>query len=190
MVAEAAFLNGLALKYYAEKDKSNFNPFDLEYAGVEGSDEFLKKGITSFVLGIGVNTTRYNVARQLVEQGFEAINVTHPNADISKYTSVGKGNFFAKGVLINAFASIGNYCIVNTGAIIEHECILSDGVHVAPGCVLAGNVNVGEKTFVGANAVIKQGVRIGKNVVIGAGSVILKDIADGLRIVGNPGRSL
>lgn len=190
VVAEAALLRGDPLKYYTEKEIVNFNPYQLEYAGIEGSDEFLNKKITSFVLGIGDNNLRYNLAKKIEKLGLKAPNVNHPHSEISRYAKIGKGNFFAKGSLISAFATIGNYCIINTGAIVEHECVLEDGVHIAPGCILAGNVHVGEKAFIGANAVIKQGVRIGKNVIIGAGSVIIKDVDDGLKIVGNPGRIL
>ena len=53
-----------------------------------------------------------------------------------------------------------------------------------------GNVIIGENSFIGANSVIKEGVKIGKNVGVGAGSVIIKDVEDGIKIVGNPGRIL
>lgn len=190
IVAESALLQGFPLQYYSENAEISFNPFNLDYAGLEGSDQFLSKRLNSFILGIGDNGIRLKAAQIAKGLHMEAVNVIHPEVVISGYTTIGEGNFFGKGALINAFSRIGNYCIINTGAIVEHDCVLSDGVHLAPGSVLAGNVQIGEKTFIGANSVIKQGVKVGKNVIIGAGSVILYDVADGLTMAGNPGRIL
>lgn len=191
VVAEAAKLSGLDLKYYTDLEEKKVNPFQLAYKGDESdlSNPIWDENY-QFILGLGSNKIRQKCGELLVAQSKKLINVIHPQASISEFVEMGTGNFFGKNVSANPLVKIGNFCILNTGCIVEHECVLGDAVHVAPGAVLAGNVRVGEGTFIGANSVIKQGVTIGKNVVVGAGAVILKDISDNKVVVGNPGKEI
>lgn len=191
VVAEAAQLSNLQLKYYAEKKPLEINPFDLDYIGFE--NDLLFEGWSEefdFILGIGDNTIRQKVASLIKAKNKNILNLIHPTASLSKKISLGDGNFIARNASINPLVSIGNYCILNTGCIIEHECILGDGIHIAPGAVLAGNVIIGDGSFVGANAVIKQGIKIGKNVIIGAGAIVLKNVLDNKKVVGNPAKEI
>lgn len=189
VVAETSLENGFDVIGYSDKEKSDSNPYDLPYLGFEKDDDFIgwHKGV-SFVLGIGDNTLRQNIAHSIEIKGKSVETIIHKTAIISKYATVGSGSFINKNVVINAFAKVGKNTLLNTGCIIEHECVLADAVHIAPGAVLAGNVTVGARTFVGANAVIKQGIIVGKDVVIGAGTVVINNIPDGKKVVGNPGR--
>lgn len=191
VVAEAAIVSNLPLKYYSELNELDINHFELEYLGFEG-DQLFEGWNTNcdFILGIGDNTVRCKVAQLIKNKNKNILNVIHPLASIGLKVTIGEGNFIAKNVVINPLARIGNYCILNTGCIIEHECVIGNGVHVAPGVVLAGNVSVGENTFIGANSVVKQGVRIGKNVIIGAGTVVISDVLDNKKIAGNPAREI
>ncbi len=191
VVAEAAICSGLNLKFYSEMVEIKSNPFDLGYLGFEGDSNFKYwNSEFEFILGIGNNKLRQQIANLILTKNGKILNVIHPTASISQKIDIGFGNLIARNVAINPLVSIGNFCILNTGCIIEHECQLANGVHIAPGAVLAGNVKIGENTFVGANAVIKQGIKIGKDVIIGAGSVIIKDISDNKKIVGNPSREI
>ena len=191
VIVEAAIENGIYILGYSDKQESTLNPFKLKYLGFEKEENFIGwKKNNSFILGIGDNRLRQNIAKQIEDKNQEIKTVIHSSASISSSSIVGSGTFINRNVSINALAVIGKNVILNTGCIIEHECFLEDAVHIAPGAVLAGNVFIGERSFVGANSVIKQGIVIGKDVIIGAGSVIIKDVLDGKKIVGNPSREI
>lgn len=191
VVAEAAVASKMNLKYYSEQKKVNSNPYNLEYIGYENDPQFNGwESDLDFILAIGDNNIRHQIAKNIIFKKGNMLNVIHPSASISSTTKIGIGNFIARNVAINPLAIIEDFCILNTGCIIEHECIIKTASHIAPGAVLAGNVTVGERTFVGANSVVKQGVTIGNDVIIGAGSVVVNDVPDNTKIVGNPARKL
>ena len=189
VVVESYIAQGGNISFYADLKEATKNPFNLSYLGFESDPNFKGWNMSlKYILGIGDNNLREKVAKLILGKSNVLENVIDPHAVISKSANIGKGVFVSKGVLINAFSTIGNFTILNTGCIIEHECEIGKAAHIAPGAVLAGNVKVGNRTFIGANAVIKQGVVIGDDVIIGAGSVVLNDVENNSKLVGNPGR--
>lgn len=191
VVIEAAMKAGLKITGYADKKRTERNPYELEYVGDENDSAFPEwdKG-NHFLLGIGNNSIRAQITRRLQERREKLISVIHPDSTVSGSANIGNGSFISSGAQINALSRTGTSVIINTGAIVEHECTIHDFSHIAPGAVLAGNVTVGVRSFIGANAVVKEGVNIGDDVVIGAGSVVINNVENGSRIVGNPGKKI
>ncbi|WP_312364778.1 acetyltransferase [Sphingobacterium sp.] len=190
VLLDAASEAGIIVNSYCEKDEKSFNPFNLKYLGDESSEHFDWNIAGSFILGVGDNQIRKKLAALVMSKGKQLTTIVHPSARISNKAEIGLGNFFAVNCIINAFARIGNNCILNTACVVEHECHIFDHVHIGPGAILTGNVTVGESSFIGANAVVKQGVKIGENAVVGAGSVILQDIPNDEVWAGNPARKI
>jgi acetyltransferase EpsM len=149
--------------------------------------ELIHKDAVAFVISVGSNQIRKNIANQHSRQ---YINAIHPSSVISKSLAIGVGNAVMAGVCINARTRIGNHCIVNTNATVDHDCVLEDFVHVSPGAQLGGNVYIGEGAHIGIGASVKPGVKIGKWSVVGAGAVVVNDVAEGITVVGVPAKPI
>jgi acetyltransferase-like isoleucine patch superfamily enzyme len=54
--------------------------------------------------------------------------------------------------------------------------------------VIAGQVRIGASAMIGAGAVVLPGISIGAEATVGAGAVVHRDVAEGARIIGRPGR--
>ncbi len=189
VVAETALENQFTIIGYADKVKAANNPFELDYLGYEGDQNF--KGWemdVDFLIGVGDNRSRERIFNLISGKGKKTSTIISPSSSVSKYAVIGNGVFVNRNAAVNAFARIGDNVILNTNCIIEHECIVNDNVHIAPGAILAGNVIIGQRSFIGANSVVKQGVSIGEDVIVGAGAVVINDIPDGKKVVGNPSR--
>ena len=155
--------------------------------GVVGSIDQLnqiQKDGDMVVVAIGNNKTRMDILRKFDK----AITVIHPSAVISESSTVGCGTVVFANVVINPNSTIGRGCILNTSSTVDHDCILGDGVHISPGAHLGGNVVVGDCSWIGIGASVKHGVSIGKNVIVGAGAAVVKDIPDGVTVVGVPAK--
>lgn len=154
---------------------------------VQDAGRFLGEFSDAFA-AFGDNALRLGVLRNLLELGFRAPVLIHPDASVSRHTVIGAGTVLCAQSAVIVDARIGVGAIVNTAASVGHDCTIGDGVHVAPGVRLAGGVVVGESSWVGLGAVVKEQVVIGKNVMVGAGSVVLRNLPDGVTAVGVPAR--
>lgn len=140
------------------------------------------KGMSPFIVSIGVNAVRKKVAEKL--KG--GIRKSHtPFGNSVAFASIHEGTVVMQGAVIQADVRIGKHCIINTGASVDHECIISDYAHISPHSTLCGNVQIGEGSWIGAGTTVIPGVKIGRWSVVGAGSVVTKDIPDGVLAVGN-----
>jgi sugar O-acyltransferase (sialic acid O-acetyltransferase NeuD family) len=139
-------------------------------------------------LGIGDNAQRHAEMDRLRAQGFQLLTVIHPSAIISTHARLASGTVVMPGVVVNVGADVGENVILNTACSVDHHCVVAAHAHVAPGSTLAGTVRIGEETFVGAGAVIIPGVVVGARCVIGAGAVVVRDVPDGITVVGVPAR--
>lgn len=140
------------------------------------------------IVAIGANLLRLEMQKKMSEAGFQFPVLIHPDASVSRFSSIGAGSVICAQAAVIIGARIGLGVIVNTGASVGHDCALEDGVHVAPGVRLAGGVSVGECSWIGIGAAVRECLTIGRGVFVGAGSTIIRDIPDGVTVVGSPGK--
>lgn len=184
------FLNaGRLVTAYCDAEEKEKNPYHLQYLGRESEVIDTLRDYDLFIC-VGNNAIREKVQNLMMAHERTIINAIHPSAVVSASVQMGNGVMVAANATINPLVEIGKGVICNTSCSIDHECVIDDYAHIAPGAVLCGNVRVGRSSFVGANAVVRQGISIGNNVMIGAGAVIVKDVPDGVTVVGNPQKLL
>lgn len=161
----------------------------VRFVGCDEDLNLLKAEYDSAFISLGSigDWRRRRILLENIElYGFHVPIITHLNAIISKNSQISRGVFAGPGCIINAYAKIGEMCIINTGCIVEHDCNIQSYVHIAPGAVLCGGVSIGIGSHIGAGSVIKEGVTIGKNSVIGIGSIVTSSVPDNVIAFGNP----
>ncbi|WP_299204839.1 acetyltransferase [uncultured Amphritea sp.] len=142
----------------------------------------------SFHVAIGNNLARKEVSERLLSAGNQLITIIHPNSSVSSFAKIEEGCFIAAQTIIGPDVVLSSSVIVNHGAIVDHDCYIGAFSHIAPNVTLGGGVNVGQNCLVGAGAVVLPGVTVGNDVIIAAGAVVISDVADGLTIIGVPGK--
>ena len=165
--------------------------------GVEvlGGEEALGKLVSErgrefgFVVALGSNAVRAEIAAKLTGMGLRGRVVAHPASAVGREVVLGEGTVVI-GAMLNPGSVIGGHCILNTHCSVDHDCRIGDVVHVGPGARLCGTVTVGSGTFVGAGAVVLENLKVGENCVIGAGAVVTRNLQDGAKVVGVPARAV
>jgi len=134
-----------------------------------------------FIVAIGDQQARRELSLRLAGR---LQSVIHPTAWVSRTARIGQGTAVIGGVIVNANADVGDFCILNTACSVDHDC-RPDGVQLCPGARLAGNVSCREDAFIGTGAVVIPGVHIGVRATVGAGAVIVRDISDDSKVSGD-----
>lgn len=160
------------------------------YHGKKGFENWMrgkKSNQFSFCIAIGnPRNVRIKIAHWLGTLGLSPISVIHESAVIAKNARLGEGTQCMAGAIINPLAILGRQCIINTHASVDHECILGDEVELAPGVTLCGEVHIGNNVWIGAGATVLPRITIGNDAIVGAGAVVIRDVPDGVTVVGVP----
>lgn len=188
VVADTALLaslwSGVAFFDDSYPDKVSCGQWVIEGSGADLLSRYNQFG--GVVVAIGDNKLRLAKTLELQQSGANIVSIIHPSAVISPFASIAPGCVVFAGAVINVDANVGRSCIVNSGAVVEHDCCLHDGVHLSPNAAISGQTEVGECSWIGVGAVTRQSIFIGYDVVVGAGSVIVKNVPNGVTVVGNP----
>ena len=143
-------------------------------------------GTNKFFIGFGNMKYRKKVFEYFINNGWEAVNIIHPNAVISKKAKLGRGILIECGCLITPNPIIGDNVVINTGSQVNHDNIIENHVYIASGVVLSGGIKIGENTLLDDGVIITLGCSVGENSLIGAGGVVTKNIPAGVVAYGNP----
>lgn len=186
VIADNAMKNGYTDILFVD-DHATGMCMGLPIAGTSADIEVFDDGATDYVIGVGNNQVRKQIAQA---HDVNWVTLIHPSAQIGACVSIGKGSVVMAGAIINACAAIGEHCIVNTGAIVEHDNVIGDYAHISPGASLGGTVRVGDLTHVGIGAVVKNNINVCGMCTIGAGAAVVKNIEHSGTYVGVPAKEI
>jgi sugar O-acyltransferase (sialic acid O-acetyltransferase NeuD family) len=157
-----------------------------------GFDELLRRlpEFDGVLIGVGDNRDRLALHEKLEGLNAPLAVLIDQAASVSRHATIGAGSVLLAASHVGVGASLGHAVIINTGASVDHDCVVGDAVHISPGARLAGGVEVGPLSWIGIGACVRQGVRIGRAAIVGAGAVVIRDVPDGVTVVGNPARRL
>ena len=158
--------------------------------GVVGDAGAFLTDYSHVVVAIGDNRLRLQLLNHLVNMGFSAAVIVHPQSTVSPSAVLEGGTVVFAQAAINYGAHIGRGGIVNTGATIDHECSLGAAVHVSPGAHLAGRVRVGDYAWIGIGAIVIHNICIEAAAVVGAGAAVIRDVAANTVVTGVPARNI
>ena len=182
VIADNAQKNGYKNICFVD-DNTTGNVMGFPVIGTSADIECLNDGNTDFIIGIGNNTVRKEIA---MKYQVNWVSIVHPSAQIAFSAEIGRGTVVMANAVINICATVGEHCIINTGAIVEHDNVIENYVHISPKVALGGTVRVGTLTHMGIGVTVKNNIDICPECTIGAGAVVVKNIKESGTYVGVP----
>jgi UDP-3-O-[3-hydroxymyristoyl] glucosamine N-acyltransferase len=137
---------------------------------------------------IGDNTTIGGVGFGYVElPDGTTFQVPHlGGVEIADGVHIGSNTCIDRGSIGNTV--IGSNSRIDNLVHIAHNVQIGKGVFVIAGAEISGSVKIGDKAWIAPNACVREGLTIGANAVVGLGSVVVKDVAEGITVMGVPAR--
>lgn len=131
----------------------------------------------SYAISLCVGYSKMNAIREKLykicyEKGYEIENFKHSSAVIADDVSVGNGNIFLAGAIVEPFCKIGDANLFFAGATISHNDTIGNYNFFGGNSVVTGFVNIKNNCFIGANATIKNELSIPSYVLLGAGAYL------------------
>jgi sugar O-acyltransferase (sialic acid O-acetyltransferase NeuD family) len=116
------------------------------------------------------------------------INCIHPTAIVSKFATIGVGNYIGPGACLMPRVTIGDNNILDPLSLLSHDVVLGSHNHVAGHSSILGRVRIGDGNLIGSNSTILPGLVLGDNNILGAGAVCTKSVCNQKIMVGVPAR--
>ena len=182
VIADNALKNGYEKICFVD-DNMTGDVMGFPIVGTSEDIECLNDGNTDFIIGIGNNAVRKNIAEKY---NVNWVSIVHPSAQIAFNAVIGKGTVVMAGAVINVCATVGEHCIINTSSVVEHDNVIERYVHISPNAVLGGTVRIGANSHIGIGATVKNNTDICSDCIIGAGAVVIRDIKKNGTYIGVP----
>jgi sugar O-acyltransferase (sialic acid O-acetyltransferase NeuD family) len=166
--------------------------------GAHGYPVFPRAALRDFrdarVLAVPGGPTSYRSRKQLIE-GLDIpperfARVVHPAASISLRAKLGHNVLVMAGVVITSNAVIGNHVCLLPNTVVHHDAVVGDWSLVGSNVTVAGAVVIGQNCYVATGSSIMHGIRIGEGALVGIGSNVIRDVAEAIRVAGNPAKPL
>lgn len=186
VVADIALKNGYTDLFFVD-DRAIGDCMGFPIIGTCSELHALNNGKTDFVLGIGNNAVRKEIASRY---DINWVTLIHPSAQIGFGVSIGIGTVVMAGAVINPCATVGEHCIINTGAIVEHDNVIENYVHISPNAALGGTVRIGANSHIGIGSTVSNNIDICSDCIIGAGAVVVRDIKTSGTYIGVPTKKI
>jgi len=105
-------------------------------------------------------------------------NVISEHVTIQRPFVEGESTIIGDGNLIMAHSHVG------------HNAKIGDCCEICTSSVIAGFVSVGDGAMVKLGVITHPRIKIGKNAILGCGAIVIKDVPEGVKMVGNPAREI
>ena len=163
---------------------------ELDQKAVLGDDDWLltSKPKPHFLLGVGDNGLRRQIALRLEKGGLEPATLVSPQAVVSRYARIAQGSVVCPGSIISTNVAVGPHCVVNPACTLGHDARLGSYVHLAPGVRVSGWVTLGEGAFIGTGAAINARLSVGEWATVGSMAAVTKSVASNATVAGVPAR--
>ncbi len=104
--------------------------------------------------------------------------IIEDDVDIGSNTTIQKG--ILRPTIIGQDTKIGPNCDIGHEVKVGKHCIITGMT------LVAGATEIGDYTFIAPHSTIQNSLKIGARVFVGIGSLVVRDVPDGVTVVGRP----
>lgn len=143
-----------------------------------------------FFVALGDSHWRKYYAEMIEAKGGHFYTYISPLAEINENATIGEGSFIAAWSSASDNTILGKHVIVHSYVAMGHDAKVGDYATLLTSTFLAGYTQVGCCSTMNPKSMIIPHKKVGNDVSVGAGSVVIKNVKDGLHVMGNPAKKI
>lgn len=168
---------------------NDIEPEKAPHAPIIGSiRDFTPEPGDLVLIAIGSGEGRRSVAEALEGRGARFPVFVHDSVILAPSAQLGEGTVICPNTVVAADTEFGRHVQVNLTCTIGHDSQLGDYATLSPLCALSGWSRVGAGAFLGTGASTLPHAAVGDGASVGAGAVVVKDVPNGVTVVGIPAK--
>lgn len=142
-----------------------------------------------FVCAVGNPELRRSMFNLVKERGGRFGTLVHSTAIVAEGARLGEGALICPFALISADARVEDGAAVYYHSSVDHDAVVGAWSQISAHCDITGGATLGPRVFMGSHASVLPRVKVGEAAIIGAGAIVTRDVPDGSKVIGVPGRS-
>lgn len=143
-----------------------------------------------FFIAMGDPMWRKHYAELMKAKGAHFYTFISDSAFVSENAIVGEGSYIGRWCAVSDNVTLGEHVIMHPFTIIGHDAIIKNYGTLLTNVFIGGCAEVGECSQMSPKSMIIPHKRIGNNVMVGAASVVMRNVKDGLSVLGNPAKKI
>lgn len=173
---------------YIVSDRGRVGTHDSKNEIIGDFSFFAGSAVDCVAMGIGDPAGKITVLKE-IKKKYPRLTWPHlvsPSSRVAASATLEEGAVVFPHCVISVNTRLEAFVCINSSCTVSHEAEIGYCSTINPGSNINGGVKIGRGSYIGTGAQIKQYVTIGDGAVVGAGAVVLKDVQDGLTVVGVP----
>lgn len=143
-----------------------------------------------FFVAMGEPKWRKHFAEIMEAKGAKFMSIISDDARINETAVIGDGSFVGGVSIISDNVTLGKHTLVHSFSTIGHDTKVGNYSSIFSYVFMAGDTEVGECTSLCPKCMIIPHKKVGSNAVVAANSVVMRNVADGLHVMGNPAKKI
>lgn len=153
-------------------------------------EDYVVEADDVFIIAMGDNQWRRHYADIIESKGGKFISIISGKVLMNSTVEIGEGSIVTGYTSVSDNVTIGKHVIIHGFCTLGHDAVVKDYATLLSYVFLGGYVEVGEGSTMNPKSMIIPHKKIGKNVVVGASSVVIRNIKDGIHVLGNPAKKI
>ena len=143
-----------------------------------------------FFCALGNPVYRKKYAEIIEAKGGKFISLIDPFAIINPNAIIAPGSSVGAFAIVSDNVHIGKHTMIHSFCTLGHDARVCDYASLEAYVFLGGHSVVGEMSVMHTKSSIIPGKKIGSGVEVGMNSAVMRNIADGLHVLGTPAKKI